>query len=77
MSRLFVFGRFAHDAEGILAAVYRFALMSIELSLHVGICELCGASLADAQNGPSVLSFYDPELSLRHDCSLAQLKGRS
>ena len=33
-NRLFIFGRLAHDAKGVLAAVYRLANMLIELVVN-------------------------------------------
>jgi hypothetical protein len=41
-----VFGRFAHDSQGVLAAVYRLALMRVELGLQVCGRIFGGASLA-------------------------------
>ncbi len=72
-NRLFIFGRFAHDSQGILAAVGQFALMNIELCLNIGILKLSVAPFADANGWRSLL--YNPQFALRHDCSLAHLGG--
>ena len=71
---LLVFGRFAHYPQGVLTAVYRLALVGIELRLNVGCIrkaglELSVAPFADADGRRAW--FYDPQLALLHDCSLA------
>ncbi len=71
---LFVFGRFTDDAQRILAAVRRLAFVGFELCLNIGILELSIAPFACA-NGWMGL-FYDPQFTLRHDCSLAHPAGR-
>jgi hypothetical protein len=70
---LFAFGRFAHDPQSILAAVYGLALVGIELGLHIGTRELGIATFAHT-DGREV-SLYDSQIALRHDCSLAHLVG--
>ena len=72
MKRLLAFGGFAHDPQGILAAVQRLALVGVELCLNVGILELGIAPFADAKP-----LFHDPQFALRHDFSLAHREGRA
>jgi hypothetical protein len=74
--KLLSFGRFAHDPQSVLAAVYRLAFVGIELRLHVGAFELRIASHADGQNGFAVFSLYDPQLAIRHGFGLAHPAGR-
>lgn len=74
MKRLLAFGGFADDAQGILAAVYRLALVSVKLRLKIVTLELGVASFADA-DGRRVL-FYYPQFALGHIQSLAHLTGR-
>ena len=71
MNRLFVFGRFTHDSQGVLAAVYRLALVGIKLRLNIGILELSVAAFADAKT-----LFHDPQFALPHDFSPAHLGAR-
>jgi hypothetical protein len=72
-NRLLILGRFAHDPQGILAAVGWFALMGIERGfdflLRPGF-ELRVAAFAYTDN--RWVMFYDPQLALWHDLSLAQ-----
>jgi hypothetical protein len=84
-SRLLVFGRLAHDSEGILAAIYRLALVARKqhAKLPFGLLfvgqiglKLFIAGFADANHGRRV-AFYDPKFSLCHDHSLAHLAGRT
>lgn len=70
MKRLLAFRGFAHDPQSVLAAVYRLALVGIELRLNVGIIELSIASFADAK-----ARFDDPQFALRHVQSLAHREG--
>jgi hypothetical protein len=74
MKRLLAFGGFTDDADGVLAAVQRLALVGVKLCLDT-ILELRIASLTDTQNGYAIFSLHDPELALLHDCSLAHLAG--
>jgi len=76
---LFVFGGFTDDAQGVLAAVHRFALVGFKLRLDVVSAsereagfELSIAALAysdDRRRG----FLDDPEFALLHDRSLAHL----
>ena len=87
--RLLIFRGFFYDPQGILAAVHRFAGMTIELLLDTDlsfreilklarVCrELCIASVTHSENRNFFTSFYDPEFALRHDCSLAHLARRA
>ncbi len=72
-NRLFIFGRFPHYPQGILAAVGQFALMGIERGfdflLRFGL-ELRVITLAKANHLRGL--FYDFQLALWHDPSLAQ-----
>jgi hypothetical protein len=61
-SRLLVFGRLAHDSQSILAAIYRFALVRIELSLKIGTLELSIAPFADGDGRRS--GFYNSQFAL-------------
>ena len=36
-AKLFILGRFAHDAQGVLAAIHRLALVAVELRLDVSL----------------------------------------
>ena len=74
-SRLLVLGRFAHDPQRVLTAVYRLALVGIELCLNIRILELSVAPLAYADGRRGL--FYDPQFALLHDCSLAHHAGRA
>ena len=69
MRRLFIFGGLAHDAKGVLAAIYRLALVCVELRLDVLALELSTASFTHADGWWGLLD--DSEVSLRHDRSLA------
>lgn len=77
---LLIFGRLAHDAEGVLAAVDRLALVGVELlsdiKFHVGQTglELSITAFADANRRGALL--HDPQLTLLHDYSLAHGTGR-
>jgi len=82
MRRLLVFGSFAHDSHRILAAVYRFALVHVELLLNdprrILNSEFFSVSnpklLIATQAHPEVWSwadaFNDPKLAFWHDNSL-------
>ena len=75
-SRLLILGGFAHDAQGVLAAVEQSALVFVKLCRHVQFpigqagFELRVASFAHA-NGRRRFSLYDQQASGRHDRSLA------
>jgi hypothetical protein len=71
-NRLFIFGRFAHDTQRILAAIGQLALVGIECGLDglLGFApELGIASFAYAEHGRGLV--HDPQLALWHDPSLA------
>lgn len=63
------------SSQSILATVHWFALVGIELlgniELHIGQTglKLSVTTFADANGGMGV--FHDPQVALRHDCSLA------
>jgi hypothetical protein len=65
----FSFGRFAHDSQGILAAIQRLAFVGIERGLNLGVCavELRATAFAD---GKARAALYDSEFALRHEDSL-------
>ena len=65
---LFAFGSFAHDAESILTAVHRLALVGIELFLNVLALELGIASFAHA-DGRRRAFLNDTQVSGWHDRS--------
>lgn len=77
-----VFGRFACDPQGVLAAIHRFALVDIELFLdsrlripHIGVShELRIAAFTDSKYRNVPDSFYDPKSAFSHNRSLAYLK---
>jgi len=71
-NRLFVLGRFAHDPQSILAAIYRLALVSVKLCLKIGTLKLSIAPFADRK-----ARFYSSQFALRHDCSLAHMARRA
>jgi hypothetical protein len=84
---LFAFGRFAHDPQGVLTAVYRLAGMCVELFCNIQLpCwpydparSLKRFIAADtcAQKSAFGVVLHDPQFALRHDCSLAHLAGRA
>jgi hypothetical protein len=86
---LLVFRRFAHDPQGVLAAVYRLACMNVELLLNatcgfgevaksMSVCgELCIASFTDAENWNIFCPLYDSEFAVGHSRSLAHPGGRA
>jgi hypothetical protein len=74
-NKLLFFRRLAHDPQSILTAVYRLALVGIELCLNIGILELSVAPFAYADGWMALL--YDPQFALLHDCSLAHSVGRA
>jgi hypothetical protein len=71
-NNLLVFGRFADDPQGVLAAVHRLARMGVEFCLKIGTLELSVAPFADTKS-----IFNNSQFALRHDCSLAQAAGRT
>ncbi len=79
MKRLLVFCGFAHDPQGVLAAVHRFALMGIEPCLNIRIrnkqvgLELRIATFADSDEWRG--AFHDPQLALGHVQSVAHSEG--
>ena len=72
---LFAFRSFAHDPQGVLAAVHGLALVGVELCLNIGILELRVAPFAYADGRRGL--FHDPQFALCHDCSLAHPAGRA
>ena len=73
-NELSAFGGFAHDPQGVLAAVHWLALVGIKLCLNIIALELSVASFADAESWMGLL--YNPKFSFRHDSSLAHPAGR-
>jgi len=80
--RLFVFGGFSHDPQGVLAAVHRLALVGGERLYYFRIrllprafvrLELLIASLTDADSRRGL--FDDPQLAFCHAQSLAHREG--
>jgi len=51
VNSLFIFGGFAHDSQGILAAVQRFAFVGLELRRNTVTPELSVAPFAHADGG--------------------------
>ena len=83
-SRLLVFCGLADDSQGVLAAVYEFALVGIERCLDFFLCviwrrvarlKLRIAAFADAYSREWGL--HDSQLTFLHDRSLAHLAGRA
>jgi hypothetical protein len=72
-NRLSIFGGFAHDPQGILTTIGQLAFVSIERGFNflLGISfELRVATLAYGEERRGL--FYDLQLALWHDPSLAQ-----
>lgn len=71
-NNLLIFGRLAHDPQSVLAAVCQLTLVSIERGFYflfgLGF-ELRVAAFANAEQWRGL--FYDPQLALWHDLSLA------
>ena len=82
MKSLLAVRSFTHDPQGVLTAVRQFALVIVKLYLNIGVWirkarfELDIAALTHADGGGRGL-LYDPQLALRHDCSLAHWAGRT
>jgi hypothetical protein len=74
-NELLVFGCFAHDPQGVLAAIYWLALVGIKLRLNIDTLKLSVAPFADGEGRRGWL--YDPQFALLHDCSLAHWTGRA
>ena len=72
---LFAFRGLADDPQSILAAIYRLALVGVELCLKVGSLELGIAPFADGDGRRGW--FHDPQFALRHDFSLAHSARRA
>jgi hypothetical protein len=70
MKRLFAFGCFAHDAQSILAAIQRLAVVDIERGFNLGVCAAKLGARAFAYGKCRVLS-HDPQFALCHGNSLA------
>jgi hypothetical protein len=72
---LFLFGGFAHDPQGVLAAVQRLTLVGFVLGRNIGYrimlarFELGVAAFAHPNDRGRSL-FNDPQASIRHGCSL-------
>ena len=84
MKRLLAFRGLPHDPQGVLAAIYQFAFVGIELCVYFCFCiifdslarmELRIATFADTKGNGS--TFHDPQFALLHDCSLAHSAGRA
>ena len=82
-NKLLILGRFAHNAHGVLAAVYRLALVGVKRGPEFGFraiisgligVELRTATFTDPKSARC--AFYDPKIALVHDCSLAHSIGR-
>jgi hypothetical protein len=83
-NRLLVLRCLTHDPQSILTAIYRLALVGIELRSHFGFriifrgltgLKLKIATFTDADGNWS--TFYEPQVALLHNCSLAHLLGRT
>jgi len=80
VSSLLAFRGFAHDPQGVLAAVYRLALVGFILGGNIGQrimlarFELRIAAFAHTDNRGWGF-FDDPQAPVRHDASLAHLIG--
>jgi len=74
-NRLLIFGSFAHDSQGILAAITRIAFVGIECGLNfllrIGL-ELGVATLADTKEGRDLV--HHSQLSFWHEASLTQCR---
>lgn len=72
-NRLLIFGSFAHDAQGVLAAVSQLALVCVELGfdflLRIGL-KLPVTMLTYGNDRRCFL--YDSQTAFRHGLSLAQ-----
>src|ERR1700723_986089 len=70
LNLLFVFCSFADDAQRVLAAIKRLAIMGIERSLKLGVCtaKLGATPFTDSKGG---IPFHDPQFALCHEDSLA------
>jgi hypothetical protein len=84
-NRLLIFGRFAHDSQRILTAVYWLAFMTSKRFADLPFCSVCVrlwglklliAGFTDANHG-SGGALYNSEFPLLHDCSLAHSAGRT
>jgi hypothetical protein len=84
-SRLFVFGCFADDPQGVLAAVHNFAHVGIKLrsDRNLGICpQFCGklriAPFANSEGGDARDSLHDTKhLGIWHEASLTEAARRT
>jgi hypothetical protein len=89
MKRLLVFGSFAHNPQGVLAAIRWLALVGVELVGNTGksgvvVCqglrrhvELRITAFADSKCGDTASTFNYPQFSPRHVQSLAHPGWRS
>jgi hypothetical protein len=84
MKRLFTFRGFAHDPQGVLAAIQRLALVLPkalydlvfgEYRVFIARQERTIAVFADARH--RVAEFHDPQIALGHDKSLRPLATAS
>lgn len=73
MNWLLIFRGFADNSQRVLTAVYRLALVSVELGLNVIALELRVASFAHADGGRVL--FHDPQFALCHAPSLVHREG--
>ena len=83
MKQLLAFCGFAHDPQGVLAAIHRVALVASERLYDFRIrifphwltrFELTVAAFANADGGGWYFP-YDPQLALFHDRSLSHREG--
>jgi hypothetical protein len=83
-NRLLIFRSFAHNAQRVLTAVERLALVGVERSLEFGLraivtrligVELQIAALAHSKSVRWML--HDPQIAFRHNPSLAQCQGKA
>ena len=73
MKALLIFGRFAHDSQGVLAGVHRLAFVGVELLLKIGFgIRTVGFKLGVAPftypNDRRRRGFHDPQSALLHEC---------
>jgi hypothetical protein len=76
-NRLLIFGRFAHDTQGILATISQLALVGVECGFNclLGFAlELRITAFAYAERQDLV---HDPQLALWHDPSLPHAGKRA
>jgi hypothetical protein len=77
---LLAFRGLAHDPQRVLGAICQRALVSLKLYLNIGVwirkarleLGITAFAYADGRGRPS---FYDPQVSVRHDASLTHPGG--